>query len=235
MRRLWRLHEGPIRYDGRFYHINIYPAVELRPLRNNIPIYLAGTNPRMIEAAGAVADGLVGHPVFTPEYVAEVARPALARGAERTGRSPKVPIAGYVVCAIADNADQARREAAAQLAFYACVKTFDAVLIRQHGFQREAETIRDAFKRHDMAAMVAGVSDRMLDTLSIYGTAAEARQRFFERYADVYEQPLLFSPSVGMHRDRQWENIQAIVESFRPATIRIGAHTSAMAESRPRR
>ena len=47
---------------------------------------MAGVNPRMIEAAGAVGDGLVGHPLFTPEYVREVARPALARGAEHAGR-----------------------------------------------------------------------------------------------------------------------------------------------------
>ena len=39
---------------------------------------LAGFNPRMVQAAGAVADGLVGHPIFTRRYVEEVVRPALA-------------------------------------------------------------------------------------------------------------------------------------------------------------
>lgn len=237
LRRLWRLHEGPIRHQGRFYQLDIYPTAKLRPLHNDIPIYLAGTNPRMIEAAGAVADGLVGHPVFTPEYVIEVVRPALARGAQRGGRSREIPVAGYIVCSIADDLEQARQEAAAQLAFYACVKTFDAILIRQHGFLDEVQAIRDAFKRHDVRGMNAAVSERMLDALCIYGTAAEARQRFRARYAGLYEQPLLFSPSVGMSRERQWENIMAIIETFHPATVPAGGSrlAEAVAESgRPR-
>src|SRR6266576_4631068 len=87
LRRLWRLHEGPIEHDGRFYRLHVRPTAAVAPpLRTEIPVYMAGVNPRMIEAAGRVGDGLVGHPLFTPEYVREVARPALARGAEHTGR-----------------------------------------------------------------------------------------------------------------------------------------------------
>ena len=51
-----------------------------------IPIYMAGVNPPMIAAAGAVADGLVGHPLFTRRYVEEVVRPALA-ARRRAGRA----------------------------------------------------------------------------------------------------------------------------------------------------
>src|SRR5438552_835167 len=88
LRRLWRLHEGPIEHDGRFYRLHVQPTAPPRaPWRSDTPIYMAGVNARMIEAAGAVADGLVGHPLFTPEYVRDVVRPALARGAERGGRS----------------------------------------------------------------------------------------------------------------------------------------------------
>jgi hypothetical protein len=58
----------------------------------------------MIEAAGAVADGLVGHPLFTPEYVREVVRPSLSRGAQRAGRAVAPPIAGYLTCSEARTA-----------------------------------------------------------------------------------------------------------------------------------
>ncbi len=40
-----------------------------------------------------------GHPLFTREYVHDVVRPALARGAERAGRAEPPPIAGYLTCA----------------------------------------------------------------------------------------------------------------------------------------
>ena len=99
------------------------PTVEVTP-RPPIPVYLAGFNPRMVAAAGAVADGLVGHPIFTRRYVEEVVRPALAAGAARTGRNPDVPIAGYVICSVGDDADRARRDAAAQIAFYVVARTY---------------------------------------------------------------------------------------------------------------
>ena len=50
----------------------------------DIPIYTAAVNPRMIESAGRVADGLLGHTLFSPRYIEEVVRPALrARGRPR--------------------------------------------------------------------------------------------------------------------------------------------------------
>src|SRR5437588_9767450 len=96
IRKLLRLNEGPLEHEGRFYRTVVHPTAPVPPpLRPELPIYMAGVNSRMIEAAGAVADGLVGHPLFTEDYTREVVRPALARGAERAGRSEAPPIAGY--------------------------------------------------------------------------------------------------------------------------------------------
>ncbi len=106
---------------------------------------MAGVNPRMIEAAGAVGDGLVGHPLFTPEYTREVVRPALARGAERAGRAEPPPIAGYVTCSVNEDGEQARRDAAAIIAFNSTVKTYSAIH-EHHGFEPEAEAIRAALE-----------------------------------------------------------------------------------------
>src|SRR5436305_1505258 len=77
-------------------------------------------------ALGAVADGLVGPPLFTREYGREVVRPALARGAERGGRSEPPPIAGYVTCSVGEDRGSARAAAAAIVAFNSTVKTYRA-------------------------------------------------------------------------------------------------------------
>src|SRR5438876_2908064 len=149
LRRLWRLHEGPVEHDGRFYRLHVQPTAPPRePLRLDTPLFMAGVNARMIEAAGAVADGLVGHPLFTPEYVSEVARPALARGAERAGRDAAPPIAGYLTCSVSEDREPARRDAAAIIAFNSTVKTY-RVTHREGGFEREAEAIRAAWARGD--------------------------------------------------------------------------------------
>src|SRR2546423_15207680 len=98
-----------------------------RAWRPALPIYMAGVNARMIEAAGAVADGLVGHPLFTPEYTRDVVRPALARGAERAGREQPPPVAGYLTCFVGDDGDAARQMARGIVAFNSTVSTYRPV------------------------------------------------------------------------------------------------------------
>ncbi len=188
LRRLWRLHEGPVEHEGRFYRLNVRPTAPPRPpVREQIPIFMAGVNPRMIEAAGAVADGLVGHPLFTPEYVTEVARPALARG-----NGP--PIAGYITTSVSEDRGAARRNAAAVIAFNSTVKTYRAVH-RVGGFEAQADAIREAWSRGDFAAMADAVTDEMIDAMALAGTPDEVRVRFEERWDGVYRWPLLWPPA----------------------------------------
>jgi len=203
LRRLWRLHESPIEHDGRFYRLNVKPTAPPRPpIREQIPIYMAGVNKRMIEAAGAVGDGLVGHPLFTPEYVTEVARPALA------ARGNGVPIAGYITTSVSDDRDQARRDAAAIIAFNSTVKTYRAVH-RVSGFEKEAEAVREAWTRGDFDGMAGAVTDEMIDTIALAGTPDEVRARFEERWDGVYERPLLWPPAF-----RGDEAVRALIEAF---------------------
>ena len=209
LRRLWRLHEGPIEHDGQFYRLHVKPTAPPRPpLRTDTPIFMAGVNARMIEAAGAVADGLVGHPLFTPEYVREVARPSLARGAARAARVAPPPIAGYLVCSVAEDRESARRHAAAIIAFNSSVKTYRATH-RVGGFEREAEAIRTAWRAGDFAGMTAAVSEEMIDAIALAGTPEDVRARFAERWEGVYERTLLWPPALLGE-----EGVRAAVEAF---------------------
>ena len=209
LRSLLRLHEGPIDHEGRFYRLRVTPTATVSaPLRLDLPIYMAGVNPRMIEAAGAVADGLVGHPLFTPEYVAEVARPALEGGARRAGRTDAVPIAGYLTCSIGPDRDQARREAAAVVAFNSTVKTYE-IVHRLHHFEPEVEAIRSAWRAGDFGGMADAVSDRMLDTIALAGTPEEVLARYTERWHGVYDRTLLWPPAF-----RGLEGVRAVVQAF---------------------
>lgn len=209
LRRLWRLHEGPVEHEGRFYRLRVRPTAPVAPpRRTDIPVYLAGVNARMIEAAGAVGDGLVGHPLFTPEYVREVARPALARGAARAGRAGPVPVAGYLTCSIDPDGERARRDAAAAIAFNSTVKTYD-VVHRVNGFEAEAEAVRKAWRAGDLAGMVGAVSDRMIEAIAVAGTPDEARDQMRSRWAGVYERTLLWPPT---HRGP--DAVRAVVETF---------------------
>ena len=210
LRRLWQLDSAPMHHDGRFYRLHLNPTAPPRAMhRERIPIFMAGVNARMVEAAGAVADGLVGHPLFTVEYVGEVVRPALARGAERAGRSQPPPIAGYLTCSVGPDRAQARAAAAAVIAFNSTVKTYRATH-EVSGFTRESEAIRAAWREGDFAAMAAAVSDEMIDAIALAGTPEEVRGRFAERWQGVYERTLLWPPAFAGQ-----QALRAAIEAFR--------------------
>jgi len=206
LRRIWKLHEGPVKHEGRFYSMNLTPTAEvLPPIRDQIPIFTAGVNRRMIETAGRVSDGLVCHPTFSSRYVQEVVRPAIASGAERTGRDPAaVQILGMLLCSVNDEEHVARREVAAQIAFYAAPRAY-APMFEASGFAAEAERIRTAFAAGDHEAMLDAVSDDMLDAIGVAGTPDQVRAGLARREAD-FDHLVLYSPSFTMTLERVRQN-----------------------------
>lgn len=202
VRKLWRMHLGPVEHTGRFYRVCFEPTGEVAPPpREVIPIYTAGVNPRMIEVAGRVADGLLGHPLFTTEYIEDVVLPAVARGAQRSGRDLReIRIASLLFAAVSDDVEEARREVAAQIAFYTSAKTY-APLLERTGFADEGEQIRTAFARRDLDGMIAAVSDRMIDALAVAGTPADVRAGL-QRYTGLLDHAILYSPSIGRTAER---------------------------------
>jgi probable F420-dependent oxidoreductase len=214
LRQLWRLHEGRVRHQGRFYSVDIRPTAEITPpFRTQIPVYTAGVNPRMIEAAGRVADGLICHPTITSRYLQDVALPAISRGAQRAGRDAgAVKLMGVIICSIAGDAAAARREAAAQVAFYAAPKAYGPVM-EASGFGAEAAAIRAAFSAGDHRAMTEAVSPAMLDQMAVAGTADEVRDAL-PGLEKRYDHAALYSPSFTLPPERVAENTQAIIDTF---------------------
>jgi probable F420-dependent oxidoreductase len=216
LRRIWKLHEGPVKHEGRFYSMNLTPTAEvLPPTREQIPIFTAGVNARMIETAGRVSDGLVCHPTFCSQYVHEVVRPAIAAGAERTGRDPAaVEVLGMVMCAVHDDERIARREVAAQIAFYAAPRAY-APMFEASGFASEAERIRAAFAEGDHEGMLDAVSDEMLDAIGVAGTPEQVRAGIARREAD-FDHLCLYSPSFTMTLERVQQNTLDLVRVGAP-------------------
>lgn len=222
LRRIWRLHEGPVRHDGRFYRMNLVPTEQAAPPARDIPVFTAGVLPRMCEVAGRVSDGLCGHPLFTTTYVQEVVRPAIARGAERTGRDPAdVELVSMVMCSIHDNVAVARRELAQQIAFYCSVKSYEK-LLDVNGFAKEGAAIREAFGRRDLPAMFAAVSDDMIDAMGVAGTADDVRAGL-RRYDGVLDHVMLYSPSIMIDPARVQENQRTLIAECNPARAGSGA------------
>jgi alkanesulfonate monooxygenase SsuD/methylene tetrahydromethanopterin reductase-like flavin-dependent oxidoreductase (luciferase family) len=124
-----------------------------------------------------------------------------------------VQLKGVVITSIHDDVDQARREAAAQIAFYVAPKAYGPVM-EASGFGEEAAAIQAAFRAKDHDAMVAAVSDRMLDQMAAAGTLDEVRERVVV-LEKRYDHAALYSPSFTMAPERVRENTFAIIDAFR--------------------
>jgi alkanesulfonate monooxygenase SsuD/methylene tetrahydromethanopterin reductase-like flavin-dependent oxidoreductase (luciferase family) len=167
----------------------------------------------MAETAGRCADGVLGHPMTSPEYVREVLRPAVERGAHRAGRDPtEVNISTGVILQVSNDREAARREAALQIGFYATTRTYRSVLAL-HGFEELVEPLREAFGRNDFPAL-AEIALPMVDTFAVAGDPDDCRARI-AAYEGLVDRVILGGAWVGAP-DRVADNHRAILETFAP-------------------
>ena len=222
IRRIWRLHEGPVKHEGRFYRLKIAALDDLAgPPVRDIPIYTAAVNPRMIESAGRVADGLLGHTLFSPVYIEEVVRPALQRGADHAGRDAgEVKLATYALAACSADEEQARRDAASMIAFYGSVKSY-GVLFEAVGFGAEAKAIQAAFAARDVEGMVGAVTDAMVDALAVAGTPEQVADKL-RRFDGVVDEVVLSVPSFRTSPERVAENLALLTAHCGPGASSPG-------------
>jgi probable F420-dependent oxidoreductase len=219
LHKLWRLDLGPVHHDGRFYRVHVAPTSDTpMPLRERLPIHVAGINPRMVEVAGRVADGLIGHPMFTHRYVDEVVRPAIAVGAAKAGRDPaKVTLTGILMCAVDEDVESARRQIAFSIAQYAASRVYDR-LFELHGWSRQQDQIRDAARRGDIEAQIAAVPEEAIDLIAVACRPTDLADAVTRHAAD-YDQLDLTGPAWGLDGIAQERAQIAILDAMRGAVV----------------
>ncbi|MBV9773003.1 MAG: TIGR03617 family F420-dependent LLM class oxidoreductase [Gemmatimonadetes bacterium] len=203
VRHVWGAFQGthPLSFSGSYYQLDYLPdAVNPGPLDSGPPLlYLAALGTQMFEAAGAVADGALVHPIHTLEYLRTVAEPAIARGQGEAGRSRagfglSVTVLCIVESASGVEAGPASREAVRrQIAFYASTPAYRPVL-ELHGWGALGDKLRGLVRSGDAAAMGAVVPDEVLDEFCVIApTWDEAVVRARQRYEGVADRVMFQS------------------------------------------
>lgn len=202
----------PIRFSGQYYDVDIqgwqrpYP-----PQRQRIPIYLAGVREGMIRTAAEVADGLLGHAIYSLPWVRGTVLPSVARGLAQAGRQrDDFHLCLSVCCAVGKDGAAARRAAAATIAFYATVKTYEPLF---SAFPGEYRRIQEADARGETAAMVHAVSDEMIDAFAVAGTPDEAR-RGLAAYGELADSLCLQPPDQLVDPGETEEYRRALLATF---------------------
>jgi len=206
-------HRGaPIRFKGQFYDLDIQgwqrPAA---PVRERFPIYLAGVREGMIRTAAQVADGLLGHPIYPLRWVRDVVLPSLGRGLHEAGRDRDAfRLCLGVCCAIDADVARARRAAAATIAFYATVNTYEPLFA---GFPAEVQRIQQAAVEGDTAAMTDAVRDEMVDAFAAVGDIDVVRRKL-AAYGDLADQVILSPPDQLIDPQQSERYRRALIEAF---------------------
>ncbi len=208
-----RAHGGePIKFSGQFYTLDIQGWRRPQPpVRERIPIYLAGVREGMIRAAASVADGLLGHPIYSLRWTKEVVVPALARGLKEAGREREgFELCLGVCCAVDTDVRRARRAAAATIAFYATVKTYEPLFA---SFPGEVRAIQEALLKGDTSGAAEAVSEDMIDTFAATGDADQVRAKV-KPYLDLSDTVCLSPPDQLIEPAETERYRQALLEAF---------------------
>jgi probable F420-dependent oxidoreductase len=138
------------------------------------PVILAAMNERMLETAGEMADGVFLNcvPVDALPRVIE----AVNRGAERSGREDSVELLIAVPCDVTDDVEAARARWADGFAFYLTAPPYRSALA-WYGLEEEVAVAEKAWESRDFQKVRQSVSRRLIDELTMFGTAEQCRER----------------------------------------------------------
>jgi 5,10-methylenetetrahydromethanopterin reductase len=171
----------PFDYDGPAFSAHVPGlAADADAPRGQVPIYIAGTGPRMQEYAGEEADGLLTASITTPAFV-RYSHANMARGAAKAGRDVQQIDLGCTIVASIDEDRAKGREGAREIAgMYLANKVQNIqgsadVLLELAGLtQEEIRPIAEAMEHGGRLAAAAAVSDEILEKCKpIAGTPAD--------------------------------------------------------------
>ncbi len=156
----------------------------LRPLRAEIPIYLAALGPKNVALAAEIADGWL--PIFVdPDHFDDAFGPSLAAA------PPGFEIAATVSVVVGDDVEALRDALRPHVALYvggmgAKGRNFYNSLVRRYGWEEEAERIQELYLAGKQREAIAAVPDELVDAVSLVGP----KERIAERLEAWRETPV---------------------------------------------
>jgi F420-dependent oxidoreductase-like protein len=156
----------------------------LRPLRAEIPIYLAALGPKNVALAAEIADGWL--PIFVvPERFDDAFGPSLAAA------PPGFEIAATASVFVGDDVPALLDALRPHVALYvggmgAKGRNFYNSLVRRYGWEKEAERIQELYLAGKQREAIAAVPDELVDAVALVGP----KERIAERLAAWRETPV---------------------------------------------
>jgi F420-dependent oxidoreductase-like protein len=188
LRDIWA-RQGPVTNDGPNYPLPLREGTGLgkplkssvRPLREDIPIYLAAEGPKNIAMAAEICDGWLA--LFYSPYHDDFYREALAEGFSRPGArhgAEDFEVAASVPLIVTDDIEAAADAVRPMYALYfggmgARGANFHANVAIRMGYEDEVATIQELYLNGKKDEAAAAVPTRLVEQLTLIGPKEKIR------------------------------------------------------------
>ncbi len=185
--------------------------LEMKPIRADIPIYIAALKQKAIEQIGEIADGWI--PTFWPYDKLSEGKQWIATGAARAGRDPSKIVTAPFTSALPIGGDGGTRMAKQIVSFYiGGMGDYYIELLTRHGFGEECKKIAALYQERSTRSQAEdAVSDRMIEALTISGDPAKCVEEMRRRRGLGMDLPILNLPT-----NMPWEMVEAFIRGMAP-------------------
>jgi probable F420-dependent oxidoreductase len=191
-------HRGLEPFEGQYYQADfaeLQPTPE--PVREEIPIWLAALRGPAVRLAAEIADGVMGHPMWSLDWAVERMQPDLEKGLGRGGRKREdIDLNLWLWCAPGVDEATAIEDARPTVAFYAGIAQYES-FFEAHGFRDEARRLQGLMREREILTHGDLVPDDMVRTFVICGKPDVVRDRV-ERAWTVADSLCLVPPAYSL-------------------------------------
>ena len=168
------LRSEKINYSGKIFSLKDFSLLT-KPLRKEIPIYLAAINQKMVEMTWDIADGVIFY--LRPKN-------EIRETIEKMQKKKKIDTTLQIITCIHDDQEKARNRAKKTLSFYIAVGKIYREFLQSNEYSKEVQIIYDEYKKRGLEGLEEFVPDKMLDDLCIAGTPDTAIKKL-NKFRDV--------------------------------------------------
>ena len=174
-------HKGLEPFEGEYYKADFRDFQPTTPpVREEIPIWTAAMRGPAVRAAGEVADGLMGHPMWSLEWAQNQVAEQLQEGLAKSDRTrADIHTNFWPWTAPHEDPRQAMDDARPSIAFYAGVEQYES-FFAAHGFEEQARQIQPLIHEGKFLDAAKFVTDEMVHKFVAFGTDDEIRARLDE-------------------------------------------------------
>lgn len=172
-------HLGLEPYEGAYFKAGFEAMIQTAPpYRDKIPIWVAAMREKLVRLAAEVADGVIGHPMWSIDWTVNHMAPAFVDELQKQGRDRKdVCVSIWPWVAINDNKAQALEDARSTVAYYASAAQYESFW-EMNGFGAEARACQAGIETDkNIATFNHNVPDEMVEAFVATGSMDEVAEK----------------------------------------------------------